>query len=128
MKEIKAFIHRSRVADIVHALHNAGFCRGVGNLSVVDVTGTLQALDAREQGFSLELGLEAITEVKLELVCADDRADEAVRIIRRKGRTGQKIAGWVYVNDLGSIYPIDPLTGSGCWKSVGLVFFGGIRF
>ena len=28
MKEIKAFIHRNRVADIVHVLHNSGFCKG----------------------------------------------------------------------------------------------------
>lgn len=107
MKEIKAFVHRNRVADIVHALRNADFCSGVCNLSVVDVTGTLQALDTQEQSFSLELGQEAITEVKLELVCEDDRADEAVRIIRENGRTGQKTAGWVYVIDIGAAYPID---------------------
>ena len=51
MKEIKAFVHRNRVADIVHVLRNAGYCSGVCNLSVVDVTGTLQALDTQEQGF-----------------------------------------------------------------------------
>lgn len=107
MKEIKAFVHRNRVADIVHALRNAGYCSGVCNLSVVDVTGTLQALDTQEQGFSLELGQEVITEVKLELVCEDERADEAVRIIRENGRTGQKTAGWVYVIDIGAAYPID---------------------
>ncbi len=107
MKEIKAFVHRNRVADIIHALRNAGFCSGVCNLSVVDVTGTLQALDNQEQSFSLELGQEAITEVKLELVCEDERTDEIVRIIRENGRTGQKTAGWVYVIDIGAAYPID---------------------
>ncbi|BCO31285.1 hypothetical protein TspCOW1_13880 [Thiohalobacter sp. COW1] len=107
MKEIKAFVHRNRVADIVHALRNAGFCSGVCNLSVVDVTGTLQALDSQEQSFSLELGQEVITEVKLELMCADERVGEAVQIIRENGRTGQKAAGWVYVIDIGETYPID---------------------
>ncbi len=107
MKEIKAFVHRNRVADIVHALRNADFCSGVCNLSVVDVTGTLQALDNQEQSFSLELGQEVITEVKLELMCADERAGEAVQIIRENGRTGQKAAGWVYVIDIGEAYPID---------------------
>lgn len=107
MKEIKTFVHRNRVADIVHALRNAGYCGDVCNLSVVDVTGTLQALDTQEQGFSLELGQEVITEVKLELVCENERADEAVRIIRENGRTGQKTAGWVYVIDIGAAYPID---------------------
>ena len=107
MKEIKAFIHRNRVADIVHALRNAGYCGGTCNLSVVDVTGTLQAIDSQEQSFSLELGQEVINEVKLELVCEDDRADGAVRIIRENGRTGQKIAGWVYVIEIDAAYPID---------------------
>ena len=107
MKEIKAFVHRNRVADIVHALRNAGYCGGACNLSVVDVTGTLQALDTQEQNFSLELGQEVITEVKLELVCEDERADDAVRLIRENGRTGQKTAGWVYVIDIGAAYPID---------------------
>ncbi len=107
MKEIKAFVHRNRVADIVHALRNAGYCSGVCNLSVIDVTGTLQALDTQEQSFSLELGQEVITEVKMELMCEDERADEAVRIIRETGRTGQTNAGWVYVIDIGAAYPID---------------------
>ncbi|MCO6414298.1 MAG: P-II family nitrogen regulator [Thiogranum sp.] len=107
MKEIKAFVHRNRVADIVHALRNAGYYSGACNLSVVDVVGTLQALDTQEKSFSLELGEEVINEVKLELVCEDERADEVVRIIRENGRTGQKIAGWVYVIDIGAAYSID---------------------
>lgn len=107
MKEIKAFIHRNRVADVVHALNEAGFCNDNCNLSVIDVMGTLEALDSQERDYSLELGEAIITEVKLELVCEDERADEAVRIIRENGRTGQKAAGWVYVIDIGLAYPID---------------------
>jgi len=107
MKEIKAFVHRNCVADIIHALHNSGYCGAACSLSVVDVTGTLQALDSKEQSFSLELGQEAINEAKLELVCEDNRVDEAVQLIRENGRTGQKIAGWIYVIDIGEVYPID---------------------
>ena len=39
MKEIKAFVHRGRAADIVHAFLGAGF----DQLSLVDVKGTLHA-------------------------------------------------------------------------------------
>ncbi len=106
MKEIKAFVHRNRVADILHALRDAGYCHGPCNLSVVDVAGTLQALDPQEKSFSLILGEEVVNEIKLELVCEDERADEAVRLIRENGHTGQKVAGWVYVNDIGAAYPI----------------------
>ena len=45
MKEIKAFVHRSRIADVVRALEKAGF----RNLSVIDVKGMLKALDDKEQ-------------------------------------------------------------------------------
>lgn len=65
MKEIKAYIHRNRVADVVRALRHAGF----HNLSIIDVKGLLKALDSQEQDYSIEIGDEVITEVKLELVC-----------------------------------------------------------
>ena len=103
MKEIKAFIHRNRIADVVHALKNAGF----RNLSVIDVKGMLKALDTQEQGYSIEIGEKVITEVKIELVCAADKLDQAVDIIRRNGRTGQQNAGWIYVSEIESAYPIE---------------------
>lgn len=97
MKEIKAYIHRNRVADVVRALSHAGF----SNISIVDVKGLLDALDSREQDFSIEIGAMVITEVKVELVCHDENsAAEAVRIISDKGRTGQAEAGWIYITNL----------------------------
>lgn len=102
MKEIKAFIHRNRVADVVLALERAGF----RNLSVIDVKGMLKALDTLEQEYSIELGEKAITEVRLELVCADDRAAAAAEIIRTQARTGQPEAGWIYISEIGTAIPI----------------------
>ncbi len=102
MKEIKAFIHRNRAADVIHALETAG----LGNLSLIDVRGTLQALDNRERGYSLELGEKIITELKLELVCEDEQVEQAVQLIREHGRTGQAVAGWVYVSDISAAWPI----------------------
>jgi len=97
MREIKAFIHRNRVADVVHALAQAGF----RNLSIIDVKGMLKALDSKEQEYSIEIGDKVITEVKLELVCEDEsRTAEAVRIIRHHARTGRPDAGWIYVTEI----------------------------
>ena len=45
MKQIKAFVHRNRVSDLIHALEAGGFKR----LSLFDVKGLLRALSAREQ-------------------------------------------------------------------------------
>lgn len=104
MKEIKVFIHRNRVADVVRALGAAGF----RNLSVIDVMGMLKALDTKERQYSIELGSEVITEMKLELVCDDDkRTAEAVRIIQEHGRTGQPEAGWIYISEIQAALPIE---------------------
>jgi nitrogen regulatory protein P-II 1 len=103
MKEIKAFIHRNRITDVIHALKEAGF----RHLSIVDVKGTLKALDNKEQNYSVELGSAVITEIKLELVCDDARVDEATQLIRQHARTGQTDAGWIYVTDIGQAIRIE---------------------
>jgi len=106
MKEIKAFIHRNRIADVVHALKNSHFCEGRCNLSINDVAGTLKALDNKEQNFSIEFGEDIITEIKLELICEDERVDDAISLIREHARTGQSLAGWVYTTDIVSALPV----------------------
>lgn len=102
MKEIKAFIHRNRIADVVHALKASGF----RNISVIDVKGMLKALDTQEQQYSIEIGEKVITEVKLELVCPADQVDHAVTLIRDNARTGQPDAGWIYVSGIDASYRI----------------------
>ncbi len=103
MKEIKAFIHRNRITDVIHALKEAGF----RNLSIVDVKGMLKALDNKEQNYSVELGSAVITEMKLELVCEEVRVDEAIQLIQQHALTGQADAGWIYVIDIGQAIRID---------------------
>jgi len=102
LKEIKAFLHRNRVADVVHALTAAGF----RNISLIDVKGMLKAIDQQEQEYSIEFGEMVITEVKLELVCDSDEVDQAVVLIRKNGGTGRSNGGWVYVTSIEASYPI----------------------
>ena len=52
VREIKAYVHRNRIADVVNALYNAGF----KNLTVIDVEGMLKALNSSEQRYSVEIG------------------------------------------------------------------------
>lgn len=103
MKEIKAFLHRSRVADVVHALTGAGF----RNISLVDVKGMFQALNALEEEYSIEFGEAVITEAKLELVCRTEDVLQAVALIQENGRTGRPDAGWIYVANVVESYPIE---------------------
>ncbi len=103
MKQIKAFVHRNRVGDIVHALDAAGFTR----LSLFDVKGMLRALSAREQEYSVELGEKMINEVQMELFCEDNEAEAAIAIFRKVARTGKPDAGWIYVSEIGQSIRID---------------------
>ncbi|HEB57452.1 MAG TPA: P-II family nitrogen regulator [Gammaproteobacteria bacterium] len=107
MKEIKAFIHRNRIADVLHTLKHSGLCSDNCNISVVDVKGMLVAIDNSEQNYSLELGGSIITEVKLELVVEDHETDAIIQIIREQARTGQASAGWVFVNEIQEAYKIE---------------------
>ena len=103
MKEIKAFMHRGRAADIVHALLAAGF----DQVSLVDVKGTLHAITPREADYSVEYGESMITEVKLEVVCNDDQVDRVLALLRSQGRPS-RASGWVYVSDIERSMPLDP--------------------
>ncbi len=106
MKEIKAFIHRNRVADVIHALKINNFCSKPCNLSVVDVYGSLRPIDNKEKNYSLELGEGIINEVKLELICQDELLERGIALIHENARTGQDIAGYIYVSDINMSIPI----------------------
>ena len=93
MKEIKAFVHRGRAADIVHAL----LAKGFDQVSLVDVKGTLESLTSAETEYSVEYGASVITEVKIEVVCADTEVEQALEIIRTQGHTS-RASGWIYVS------------------------------
>ncbi|MFQ5660158.1 MAG: P-II family nitrogen regulator [Gammaproteobacteria bacterium] len=103
MIELKAFIHRNRIADVIHKLHEAGFQR----LSVIDVKGILKSDDVSKQEYSIEIGEEVVTEAKLEVICGESRRDVAIRIIRDNARTGKPQAGCIYVSEISDVYEID---------------------
>ncbi len=95
MKEIKAFIHRSAIAAVVHALKSAGF----EQMSFIDVQGMLGSLNDAEREYSLEIGQQVITEIKLELFCEEAQLESAVEIIRKEAVTSQPVTGWLYISD-----------------------------
>ena len=103
MKEIKAFIHRNRISDVVHALKEAGY----RHISVVDVIGMLKAMDSQEQQYSVELGSKVTSEIKLELVCDNNEIDAVTKLITDNARTGQKTAGWLYISNIEQAIKID---------------------
>lgn len=105
MKEIKAYIHNNRIADVINAIEQSGLMSsktvlGVSNINVTSVHGLLKPLDQAEQRYSVELGEAVIDEVRLELLCEDDQVSALISLIDRNARTGQKVAGWICVTDV----------------------------
>jgi len=106
MKEIKAFIHKNRVADVLHALKMNNFCSKPCNLSITDVYGTLKPIDSKEKIFSIDLGEGIINEVKLELICKDELLETALSLISENAQTGQELAGYIYVSEISDVVAI----------------------
>ncbi len=111
MKEIKAYVHRSRVADVIAALKDSPVWGGVTgdrrhNLAMYVVKGSLLPLDTNEQHYSMELGDEVVNEYKLELLCDDAEVAALVDVLCAAARTGQAVAGWITVSDLSLAVPI----------------------
>ncbi len=111
MKEVKAYVHHSRVAAVIAAIKDCpawGGPRGANrhNLAVYVVKGSLVAVDSDETHYSMDLGDEVVNEYKIELLCEDGEVDGIVHDLVIAARTGQDIAGWVTVSDLASAAPI----------------------
>jgi nitrogen regulatory protein P-II 1 len=101
MKQIKAFIHHVRSSPVVEALHDAGY----KNITLLDVKGTLKPLNESEQDYSTDAGA-VISEIRISLVCEDSQVDDVTSIIRKTGRIGSNISGWVYVSPIEQALPI----------------------
>jgi nitrogen regulatory protein P-II 1 len=111
MKEIKAYVHKSRIADVIAALKDSpawGGERGDRrhNLAVYIVKGSLLPLDSGELHYSMDLGDEVVNEYKLEVLCVDSEVDALVDALLAAARTGQAVAGWVTVSEVTRAVPI----------------------
>ncbi len=103
MKRITALLHPNRIGEVVHALAGAGHRR----LSVVHGQGLLQALSAREQTYSVELGELITPQIQLDVYCADDELPTVMDLIQRNGRTGQATSGWLFISSIDHAHAID---------------------
>ena len=107
MKRITALLHAHRMSDIVHALEAVGQRR----LSITHAHGLLSASDSRERQFSVELGELVTQEIQLDVFCEDAEAASVVALLKRHGRTGQHVAGWIFVAEVLESVPIDHPSG-----------------
>jgi nitrogen regulatory protein P-II 1 len=111
VKEIKAYVHSNRIADVIATVESSGLmargeAAGIRNINVTMVRSLLKPLDGAEQRYSVALGEAVIDELRLELVCEDHQVADLVAMIERSARTGQKVAGWIVVTDVVELVPI----------------------
>jgi nitrogen regulatory protein P-II 1 len=103
MKLVKAFLHHVRTPKVVQALADAGY----DNITLQDVKGMLKPITEDESDFTRDSSALVISEARLSIVVADDKVDEVTQIIRRTGRIGPHVSGWIYVSPVELVLPID---------------------
>lgn len=94
MKEIKAYIKKHKLNEVVRALRKI---EGLTGLSVID-----------SRGYGIGWGgagggeqLDCRPGIKVEIVCRDELAEEVVATIEKAAHTGLKGDGKIYVSSVG---------------------------
>jgi nitrogen regulatory protein P-II 1 len=93
MKKIDAIIRPPRLDAVQDALSEAGF-RG---LTVTEVRGYGRQKGHTEIYRGSEYSVNFIPKLKIELVCADERVDKAIKIIIENARTGEVGDGKIFI-------------------------------
>lgn len=94
MKEIKAYVRRSNIREIVDELEQAGF----NCISVMDVPGLGLLADPHAFKYSTEFMKPYSTVVKIEMGCKNEDVDRAVEIIKAHGRTQEPGDGIILIS------------------------------
>lgn len=101
MKELKAFVRRDRVSDVIKGLRDNGF-RSL-TLTEVEGTGRFSKPDAMP---SLKFPITHSKMAKLELVCNKEDVETIVRLIHQHGGTSEKGDGIIYVSNVEQIFKV----------------------
>ena len=93
MKEIKAYIRKVKVEEVVHALKKIG----VSDLTILDVMEVGERADPGKLRLSVELVERYARVAKLEIVCSDEMVSHTVKSLREAAYTGTRGDGIIYV-------------------------------
>lgn len=94
MKEIKAYVRREKIEEVICGLKEAG----IPGLTVISVNALGRAAVPEEKRFSIEYSEEYSTIKKIEIVCRDEDVMRYVDVIREKAYTGHKGDGMIFVS------------------------------
>jgi nitrogen regulatory protein P-II 1 len=99
MKEIKAYVRRDEINDVVEQLQRAG-APGVSVIEIHPVGYGYEANPFEPRGARLVDRYRYLAIVKLEIMCTDTQVDPLVGIIQATCRTGCPGDGMIFVSDV----------------------------
>ncbi len=91
MREIKAYIRRDKIEDVIDAVMSAG----VAGFTLTDVCG-MGAAATEKKKWSIEYCKKYSSVTKLEIVCHNKDEASIVEIIRAKAWTGHRGDGMIF--------------------------------
>ena len=97
MKKIEAIIRPHKLDEVQNALSEAGFT----GLTVSEIRGYGRQKGHKEVYRGTEYNINFVPKIKIELICADNRAESAVEIVIKTSKTGQVGDGKIFVYDVG---------------------------
>lgn len=96
MKKIEAIIRHFKLEEVKDALMEAG----ISGMTVSEIKGFGRQKGHKEQYRGAEYTVDFVPKVKIEIVTADDDAQNAIDAILATARTGQIGDGKIFVSSL----------------------------
>jgi nitrogen regulatory protein P-II 1 len=96
MKKIEAVIQPHKLEEVKEALKNIG----IDGMTVTEVRGHGRQKGHKEVYRGMEYQVDLLPKIKIEMVIADARAEEAIQTIVASARTGKIGDGKIFVFDV----------------------------
>lgn len=96
MKKIEAIVRHHRLDDVKDALVE----QGIHGMTVTEVRGFGRQKGHKEVYRGTEYRIDFVPKLKLEVVVADARLDDAVRAIVEAAKTGKVGDGKIFIHDV----------------------------
>jgi nitrogen regulatory protein P-II 1 len=96
MKKIEAIIQPHKLEDVMEALKSIG----IDGMTITEVRGHGRQKGHKEIYRGMEYQVDLLPKVKLEMVVADERANEVIQTVVNSARTGKIGDGKVFVYDV----------------------------
>ena len=99
MKEIKAYIRRDELNEVIEKLKEAG-APGVSIIGIHPVGYGYEPSGFESPVARLVQRYRYLAVAKLEIICADDQAEQLVRAIQLQCRTGEPGDGMIFISQI----------------------------